>query len=235
MEGTTGLDPLTREGELPPPPKSLTPEWMHLPDGWLAAAGRTADSTVAAANDDWDRPAAKVPSARKAKRNAKRPEDAAVAISTMVSGDGSLGETKSEGTAMPLSLAAGMAVAALFSWAWYQGVLRTEVEMAWVPIFMGILVSWTMRLGVRRSDGIRITFSVLTVLIASMSTMSALGRFGEINAFRTRNLSWLKFPGPVQPMQMISDVHQQATENALPAVMVIVGLIICGVLTSKEL
>lgn len=229
-----GIDPL-RAGEMAPPPPSLTPEWMHLPSGWLEAAGRTgvADHVP---SDGWDRPAARPLSRRKQKRlerNAAEP--AAVAISTMVSGDGRLAKEKSTSTEAPVSLLMAVMGGVLGSWAWYQGVLRLDHQLPWAPIFIGVVVSWVIRLGVPKRDGARITVAVLVVLISALSTISAILRFGDITPFTTRNLSWTRLPTPVNPIQMIVDVHSVATKRPVEAVMAIGALILCGVLTSHEI
>ena len=231
---TAGIDPLA-VGDLAPPPSSLTPEWMRLPEGWLEAAGRTADA-MAVPSDGWDRPAARVPSQRKQRKQSKRAaEPKAVAISTMVSGDGRLAQQKSTETALPLSLLGAAAAAILGTWAWYQGVLRLDQQMPWAPVFIGVFVSWIIRLGVPKRDGARIGAAVIIVLTSVLGGISAILRFGEITAFTTRNLSWSAFPPPANPIRMIIDVHTVATKRPLEAVMAIGGLILCGVMTSHEL
>ena len=45
----------------------------------------------------------------------------------------------------------------------------------------------------------------------------------------------IKSINKLHPLQMVVDVHGQATSNPLPAVLAIGALIACGILTSHEL
>ena len=238
MDGVTSIDPLERNGELLPPPMgSVTPEWMHVPDGWLAAAGRTAEPE--AISDAWDRPDRRKLSARKQakldKRLQEKADAAGTAISTIVNGDGALPKRQREGPSVLLSGGAALVVGVFTSWAWFQGVIHLRAQMPWAPVFIGVLVAWTLRLGVRNRDGVRIGLGVLIVLVSSLSVLSAVARFGELSAFRASKVGFTKLPTFDNPFVLISDFHQIGQQDPVAALMVLVGLVACGVIASKEI
>lgn len=234
MDGVTGIDPLARDGEfLPPPAASSNPEWMHIPQEWLSAAGRTDEPE--AVSDSWDRPDKRKLTPRQQNKLDKRLDaTAGTAISTIVNGDGALPSKRQEGPSIVASLGGALLVAFIGSWGWYQGVLRLRAQMPWAPIFIGVLVAWALRLGVRNRDGIRIGFGVVIVLYSSLSVISSVARFGELTAFRASKVSLLKLPFIANPFQLIGDFHERATQTPLIAVMVLVGLVACGVIASHE-
>ena len=234
MDGVTGIDPLERDGEYLPPPKATSnPEWMHIPQEWLSAAGRTDEPEVV--SDSWDRPDARKLTPRQQNKLDKRLDaTAGTAISTIVNGDGALPSKRREGPSILASLGGAFLVGLIASWAWYQGVVHLQAQMPWAPIFIGVLVAWTLRLGVRNRDGIRIGVGVIIVLYSAFSVVSSLARFGELTALRASKVSLLKLPFVANPFQLISDFHQSATKTPLIAIMVMVGLVACGVIASHE-
>ncbi len=132
-------------------------------------------------------------------------------------------------------LVPAIAVAALLTYGWYQAVIRLGGQLHWVPIFIGIAVGWTMKLGSPNKDFGRIGSSVVITTTAMLVGVSALEKAHGRMA-RTKDLiEWTTIPQLHDPFRMLNDFHTLFSRGLGVGFMLMLGPIIAGVVSSLDL
>jgi hypothetical protein len=121
------------------------------------------------------------------------------------------------------------------SWAWMQGVIRLQGEMPWVPIFIGVLAGWVMRLGARKSDGGRIISAVVVTTFATLLGESTLERMRPFTASSRNLIEWGTLPAFDSPIVMVNLFHKSMEEGFLIGGLMILGPVVAGIVSSLDL
>ncbi len=173
---------------------------------------------------------------RKAQKAAKR---AGISITqanaqSMVVDARSVGKVSVRTLPFIVPLIPAMLVAALATWAWVQGVVRVGGELPWVPIFIGILTGWMMRLGSRETDGGRIVSAVIITTLATLSGESTLQQGRPFTQQFVDAFTWSSHPALESPLLMIQQFQASMEKNLLIGFLLMLGPVLAGVVSSLD-
>jgi hypothetical protein len=128
-----------------------------------------------------------------------------------------------------------MLIAAVLTYAWYQAVVRLGGQLHWAPIFIGIAVGWTMKLGSPNKDFGRIATAVVITTTAMLVGVSALEKlYGHMGRAKDTIL-WSTLPELHDPFRMLDDFHTVFGRGLGVGFMLMLGPIIAGAVSSLDL